>query len=114
MWKKIENGTLGIPAPEPIGKGGPDLHWHNAMDGEALQQKKLTNEEKIANTRVSRARRVVDKTWNISEQIQGSNGHHGAKAKGCVVLHNMVMTQQGLANRAPNPTNDVVALQNKQ
>ena len=32
----------------------------------------------------------------------------------CVVLHNMLRTHQGGADRAPNPANDVVALQNEQ
>ena len=52
------------------------------------------------------------------EQIQGTAGHHGAKAKGCqrhsftrVVLHNMLRAHQG---RAPTPSNDVAALQNEQ
>ena len=25
--KRIENGTLGLPPPEPLGPGGPDLHY---------------------------------------------------------------------------------------
>ena len=25
--KRIENGTLGLPLPEPLGPGGPDLHY---------------------------------------------------------------------------------------
>ena len=32
----------------------------------------------------------------------------------CVVLHNMMRTHQGGADRAPIPANDVVALQNEQ
>ena len=32
----------------------------------------------------------------------------------CVVLHNLLQTQQGGAARAPNTANDVVALQNEQ
>ena len=32
----------------------------------------------------------------------------------CVVLHNMLRTHQGGADRAPTPANDVVALQNEQ
>ena len=27
LGKKIKNGNLGLPAPEPQGKGGPDLHY---------------------------------------------------------------------------------------
>ena len=40
--------------------------------------------------------------------LQGTTGHHGAKAKGCQ------RTQQGGADRAPTPANDVAALQNEQ
>ena len=57
----------------------------------------------------------------MSEQVQGTTGHHGAKAKGCqrlvficVVLHNMLKTHQGGADRAPTPANNVMALQNEQ
>ena len=25
--RRIENGTLGLPPPEPLGPGGPDLHY---------------------------------------------------------------------------------------
>ena len=32
----------------------------------------------------------------------------------CVVLHNMLRTHQGGADKAPTPANDVVALQNEQ
>ena len=32
----------------------------------------------------------------------------------CVVLHNMLRTDQGGADRAPIPVNDVAALQNEQ
>ena len=32
----------------------------------------------------------------------------------CVVLHNMLRTHQGGADRAPTPANDVVELQNEQ
>ena len=32
----------------------------------------------------------------------------------CVVLHNMLRTHQGRANRAPTPANDVAVLQNEQ
>ena len=32
----------------------------------------------------------------------------------CVVLHNMLRTHKGTADKAPTPTNDVAALQNEQ
>ena len=27
LRKQIEDGTLGLPSPEPLGEGGPDLHY---------------------------------------------------------------------------------------
>ena len=59
--------------------------------------------------------------WDISEQIQDTAGHHGAKAKvvrdivfTCVVLRNMLMTPQSGADMAPTPANEVASLQNGQ
>ena len=49
--------------------------------------------------------------WIISDQIQGTTGHHGAKAKGCQrhcftceVLHNMLRTHHGRADKGTNPS----------
>ena len=59
--------------------------------------------------------------WNISEQIQVTTGHNGAKPKvirnivfTCVVLHNMLRTYQGQTVRALTPADDIAALQNQQ
>ena len=27
LREKIEDGSLGLPVPEPLGEGGPDLHY---------------------------------------------------------------------------------------
>ena len=59
--------------------------------------------------------------WNISEQIQGTTGHHGERLKvvrdivfTCVLLTNMLRTHQGASDRAPIPANYVAALQKEQ
>ena len=45
LREKIEDGNLGLPAPEPLGEGGPDYlrGWRHiclyAMNGETLQKK---------------------------------------------------------------------------
>ena len=51
--------------------------------------------------------------WNLSEQVPGTTGHHAAKVKvvrnivyTCVVLHNIMRTYQGGADRASNPGNN--------
>ena len=51
--------------------------------------------------------------WNISEPVHGTTGRHGTKTKGCV-LHNMLRTHQGGADRAPTTAYNVAVLQNKQ
>ena len=33
LKRRIENGTLGLPPPEPLGPGGPDLHYFLLGDG---------------------------------------------------------------------------------
>ena len=47
-------------------------------------RRRLTREERIAYYRISRDRRVVTNFfifWNFNEQVKGTTGHHGAKAK---------------------------------
>ena len=43
MREKIEDGSSGLPEPESLGEGEPDLHYfflgEDAMDGETLQPK---------------------------------------------------------------------------
>ena len=66
--KRIENGTLGLPPPEPLGPGGSGHYFLLGDDAFALMpwlvkpysRRQLTREEKIANYRISRGRRVVE------------------------------------------------------
>ena len=84
LREMIKNGTLGHPAPEQLGEGGPICLCLDAMDGETLQQKTTHKGRKIANYRISRGRRVVGKhLCDLSEPIQGTTGHYGAKDKSC-------------------------------
>ena len=60
----------------------------------------------------------MESAFGIS--VQGTTGHHGAKAKGCqrhcfmcVVLHNMLWTHQGGTDSASTPANYAAALQNE-
>ena len=42
MRENIEDGNSRLPAPEPLGEGGPDLHYFllgEAIHSETLQQK---------------------------------------------------------------------------
>ena len=74
MRRKIENNTLGLPPPEPIGPGGQKLHhFLLADDAFALMpwlvkpynRRQLTREKRIANYRISRGRRVVENAFGI-------------------------------------------------
>ena len=60
LKRRIENRTLGLPPPEPIGTGGPDLHYFLLGDdafslmhvfaGQALQQ--TTTDQRRENTQL--------------------------------------------------------------
>ena len=58
LKRRIENGTLGLPPPEPLGPGGPDLHYFLLGDDafalmpwlvKPYSRRQLTREERIAN-----------------------------------------------------------------
>ena len=54
------------------------------MDGETLQQKTTHKGRKNSKLQdLQRQEGSGECVWNISEQIQGTTGHHVAKAKGC-------------------------------
>ena len=66
LKRRIENRTLGLP-PEPLGPGGPDLHYFLLVDDafalmpwlvKPYSRRQLTREERIANYRISRGRRT--------------------------------------------------------
>ena len=69
LKRRIENGTLGLPSPETLGPGGgADLHYFLLGDDafalmswlvKPYSRCQLPREERIANYRISRGRRVV-------------------------------------------------------
>ena len=74
LRENIKDGRLGLLAPEPLGEGGPNLHYFLlGEDAFALMQwmmkpysrRQLTREERIANNRLSRGRRVVINAFGI-------------------------------------------------
>ena len=71
LREKIEDGSFGLPAPEPLGEGRPDLHYFVLVDDafalmlwimKPYSRRQLTREERVANYRISRGRRVVENT----------------------------------------------------
>ena len=112
LKRRIENGTLGLPPPEPLGPRGPDLHylllWDNAF---ALipwlvmpyTGQQLTRKERIANYRISRGRRMVENSFGILVnrfRVLLTTMQQKPKVVRdivltCVGLHNMLRSHQG-------------------
>ena len=78
LKRRIENRTLGLPPPEPRrpggGGGGADVHYFLLGDKvfalmpwlvKPYSRQQLTREERIANYRISRGRRVVENSFSI-------------------------------------------------
>ena len=74
LKRRTENGTLGLPPPEPLGPGGSDLHYFLLGDDafalmpwlvKPYSRRQLTREERIANYRISRAQKVVVNSFGI-------------------------------------------------
>ena len=131
LREKIEDGSLGLLAPEPQGEGAPDLHYFFLDDDpfsmmswivKPYSRRQLTREERVANYRISRGRRVVENTFGILVSrfrvLLGNLEQRPRVVRDiafmCVVLHNMLRTHQGGADRTPTPGNDVAAQQNEQ
>ena len=126
MREKIEHGSLGLPEPEPLTEGGPDLHYFLLGDDaftlmpwmvKPYNRRQLAREERIANCSISRGRRVVENAFGILVSqftvLLGTMEQRPRVVRDivfiCVALHNMLRTYQGRADRTPTPANDVVA-----
>ena len=124
LKRRIENGTMGLPPPEPLGPGGPDLHYFLLGDDafalmpwlvKPYSRRQLTREERIANYRISRGRRVVENSFGILVnrfRVLLTTMEQRPKVVRdivltCVVLHNMLRSHQGAVDRPPTPDDDI-------
>ncbi|XP_068250352.1 putative nuclease HARBI1 [Palaemon carinicauda] len=125
-----EDGTLGFPDPEPLPSDNQDVpYFFIGDDAFALRSTRmkpynlrgLTNEQRIFNYRISRARRVVENAFGILvnrfQILLSTMQHHPSTVrlivKACLILHNLMRTRYpGLQNqqldRAENENHDFV------
>ena len=93
LKRRIENRTLGLPPPEPLGPGGPDLHYfllgNNAFAlmpwlVKPYSRCQLTREEGITNYRISKGEKGGrELIWYTCQAIQGAVDNHGSEGKSC-------------------------------
>ncbi|XP_039314630.1 protein ALP1-like [Solenopsis invicta] len=113
---RLQHNQLYIPAPTPIITEGKAMPYMLVAD-EAFQLnnftlrpypgKTLTNEQRIFNYRLSRARRVVENTFGImvarwrifSKIINTSLKTSESIVKACVILHNYCMDKVGYCSK---------------
>ena len=110
LKRRIEDGRIGFPDPAPITQGGPVVpYFILADDAFALKtwlmkpygRRMLTREERIANYRISRGRRVVENTYGIlvsrfrvmRTNIELSPATVTEVVFTCVILHNILRSQ---------------------
>ena len=80
-------------------------------------RRQLIRKDRIANYRISRSRRMVENVLvSRFRVLLGTTFQRlmGYMVFTCVVLHNMLRTHQGGADRAPTPANDAAVLQNEE
>ena len=110
LKRRIEDGRIGFPDPAPITQGGRDVpYFILADDAFALKtwlmkpygRRLLTREERIANYRISRGRRVVENAFGIlvsrfrvmRTTIELPPETVREMVMTCVVLHNILRSQ---------------------
>jgi hypothetical protein len=112
-----ENGTLGLPDPEPLPNDTQDIPYFFVGDDafglrpnmmKPYSQRGLQNDERIFNYRLSRARRVVENAFGILAnrfQILLTTMQHEPSTvklivKTCLILHNLMRIKYpGLQNQ---------------
>ena len=125
LKRRIEDGRIGFPDPAPITQGGRDVpYFILADDAFALKtwlmkpygRRMLTREERIANYRISRARRVVENAFGILVsrftvmltiiELPPETDRDGVMT--CVVLHSILRSQYQGQHGGQEPGDDDV------
>ena len=123
LKRRIEDGRIGFPDQAPITKGGRDVpYFILADDAFALKtwlmkpygRRMLTREERIANYRISRARRVVENAFGILVSrfrvmlttIELPPETVRDVVMTCVVLHNILRSQYQGQHGGQEPGDD--------
>ena len=127
LWVNVgasENDTFGLPLPESLGPRGPNLHYFLLRDDafalmpwlvKPYSRRQLTREERIANYRISKGRRVVENAFGIIVgrfKVLLTTMEQGAKVVRdivltCVVLHNILRSHQVGGDRPPTLADDI-------
>ena len=123
LKRKIEDGRIGFPYPAPITQGGRDVpYFILADDAFALKtwlmkpcgRRMLTREERIANYRIPRGRRVVENAFGILVSrfrvmlttIELPPATVREVVFTCVVLHNILRSQYQGQHGGQEPGDD--------
>ena len=123
LKRKIDDGNIGFPDPAPITQGGRDVpYFILADDAFALKtwlmkpygRRMLTSEERIANYRISRGRRVVENTFGIlvsrfrvmMTTIELPPETWRDVVLTCVALHNILRSQYQDQHGGQQPDDD--------
>ena len=117
LKRRIESGTLGLPPPEPLGPGGPDLHYFLLGDDVFALMPWWSTDQRRQNSQLQdiQWRGVVENSFGILvKRFRGLLTTMEQRPKvvrdivlTCVVLHNMLRSHQGGADRPPTPADNI-------
>ena len=85
LKRRIENGTLGLPPPEPLGLGrGANLHYFLLGDNGTMPTDQRRENSQLQDIQGEKGGQEL--IWYTGQAIQGAVDHPGAEAKSCETL----------------------------